>query len=522
MAFELRDYQYNAVDAAIAWILKSTESCVIEAATGAGKSLIVANIAKQVEEKSGMQVLCLVPSAELLEQNYAKYTAYGYDASIFSGARKSVRHPVIFGTYQTVKNYPGKFKNCAAVVIDECHEITPSIISIIDSIKEHNKNLRVIGLTATPYRLNTGYIYQYNENGDPVPEDQTTDPYFNRLIFRITTQELIVRGFLTLPHCDPNHAESYDTSGILSHTQAEIERAFEGKGRKTAAIVADVVSHANTRRGVMIFAATRQHAAEIMESLPPGNSRIVTGDTPKEERKQIIADFVAIKFKYLVSVGTLTKGFDAPHVDLIAILRATDSPALLQQIIGRGMRLFPEKYDCLILDYGQNIERHGLEDDLFSPVITARKKQKGMPMEVMCPTCKGVNIFAARPNPDKFQTSSDGYFLDLAGNPILINEKPLPAHFGRRCMRQQIVAGIGVRCENRWSCKQCPECEYENDIAARFCEKCRFELVDPNEKLVESFHRIKADPYSVSTDRVFEFKIEAHTSMAGNETLKAT
>lgn len=520
MTFELRDYQRNAVDAAISWMTKSLEGCVIEAATGAGKSLIVANIAKEVHDKSGKQILCLQPSKELMQQNHEKYTAYGYEASIYSGNTKSLRHPVIFGTYQTVKNYPEKFKNCAAVIIDECHEITPSIIKIVDSIKAHNPNLRVVGLTATPYRLNTGYIYRYDSDGGPVPEDQTKDPYFNTLVYRITAHELIARGYLTRPHCDPNHAESYDTSGIKHNTAAEIERAFEGKGRKTAAIIADVVEHSRNRMGVMIFAATRQHAAECMASLPPELSRMITGETQTPERAQTIADFKLMRFKYLVSVGTLTKGFDAAHVDLVAILRSTESAALLQQIIGRGMRLHPHKKDCLVLDYGENIERHQLEDDLFTPIISARHTKKGELMDVACPLCNTVNKFSMRPNPEGFGIDAHGFFIDLEGQRILTdNEKELPAHFGRRCFGQVIVSGIGERCVNRWSVKECHECQHENDIAARFCEKCKAELVDPNEKLRIEFTRIKQDPYSISTDTVLSFSIKPHVSAAGNETL---
>lgn len=523
MAFELRDYQQNAVDAAITWIKKSLESGIIEAATGAGKSLIVANIAHHIKEASGMQVLCLHPSKELVEQNYEKYTSYGYDASIYSGAIKSMRHPVIFGTYQTIKNCPEKFKNCAAVIIDECHEITPSIIKIIDTLKTHNKKLRVLGLTATPYRLGTGYIYRYDDAGNPVPEDQVENPYFNRLIFRITAHELIARGYLTQPHCDPELVESYDTSGIKHFTTAEIERAFEGHGRKTASIIADVVAHAKYRLGVMVFAATRQHASECMASLPPELSRMINGDTPKAEREKIISDFKEMRFKYLVSVGTLTKGFDAPHVDLIAIMRKTESPALLQQIIGRGMRLHPLKKDCQILDYAENIKYHQLEDDLFTPIIKARKGNPGENMPVQCPLCNTVNQFTMRPNPDKLGIDLDGFFTDLTGERIKSdNDQFLPAHFGRRCFGMSLYHGVGHRCEHRWSVKKCLDCEHENDIAARFCESCKSELVDPNDKLREQFTRIKKDPYSVSTDRVLEFSVKPHLSKAGNETLLAT
>ena len=233
-------------------------------------------------------------------------------------------------------------------------------------MKAANPQLRVVGLSATPYRLNDGYIFGYWSDGRPVDSDQTKTPFFHSLVYRVTAPELIARGYLTQPHADPEHAASYDTSGIKRHSQAEYEQCFEGQGRRTSDIVKDVVSHSHGRMGVMIFAATKQHALECMESLPM-DSRMVMGNTPKTERAQIIQDFKARQFKYLVNVAVLTTGFDAPHVDTIAILRATESASLLQQIIGRGMRIHDEKKDCLILDYAENIERHQLENDLFTP-----------------------------------------------------------------------------------------------------------------------------------------------------------
>jgi len=524
--FQPRDYQQDAIDSVLNWIKASIEPCLVEAATGAGKSIIVALVAKWIEESTGKKVLCLAPSTELTEQNFEKYESYDLKASYYSASLgKSLRHNVVFGTPLTVKNNVRQFArgNFGAVIVDECHNITPTIKKIIADIREENPNLRVIGLTATPYRLNDGYIFRYWPDGRPVDEDQTKDPYFHTCVYRITAPYLIKEGYLTQPHADPNHAESYDTSGIKRHTEKEYEQVFEGKGRKTYEIIKDVVEHSAGRMGVMIFAATVQHAKECMESLPPENSRLITGDTPKAERKQIIDDYKARRFKYLVNVAVLTTGFDAPHVDVIAILRATESASLLQQIIGRGMRLHPEKSDCLVLDYAGNIERHQLEDDLFSPIIQARHSKKGEPIDVVCPLCSTINSFSMRPNPDEFPIDQDGDFVDLAGNKIMTDKDlPMPAHYGRRCFGYSLHNGVSNRCEHRWSLKECHECEHENDIAARYCEKCKAELVDPSEKLQIEFKRMKADPYTRSTDEVKAFALVKHISKAGNDTLKAT
>lgn len=488
-----------------------------------GKSIIVAKIADYVHVNSHKKVLCLAPSSELTEQNHEKYVSYDLKASIYSASiEKSLRHPVIFGTPKSVLNNINAFGDVAAVIIDEAHVLTPTIKSIVSRLMEVNTNLRVIGLSATPYRLSDGFIYAYDENGNPVPEEETVEPYFHSLVYRITAPYLIEQGYLTQPHADPNHAASYDTTGISRHTQSEYEEVFEGHGRKTAEIIADIVSHSHYRMGVMIFAATIRHAEECLASLPPDNSRIITGTIKKSERKEIINDFKARKFKYLVNVAVLTTGFDAPHVDVVAVLRATESASLFQQIIGRGLRLHPDKRDCLVLDYAENIERHELEDDLFAPKITARKKRKGLPLEVICPLCRTTNEFSMRPNPDELPFDSEGYFVDLTGERILVDEQPLPAHFGRRCFGFSIVSGKSVRCEHRWSVKECHECCHENDIAARFCESCKEELIDPNARLVVEFKRLKADRTKPSTDKVTGFSMQKFSGKSNRLMIKAS
>jgi len=165
--FVFRYYQNEAVDLAIDFVKKSFDPCLLELATGAGKSLIVAEIAKQLKEISGKKVLCLAPSKELVTQNREKYLSYGEPASMFSASAgsKCLAHDVVFASPGTVLNSISKFGNrFAAVIVDEAHGITPTIKKIIYALKELNPMLRVIGLTATPYRLGSGYIYRVDED----------------------------------------------------------------------------------------------------------------------------------------------------------------------------------------------------------------------------------------------------------------------------------------------------------------------------------------------------------------------
>lgn len=532
MTYQLRPYQTEAVDAATAWMRRCIEPCVLSLATGSGKSLIVANIAQWLHDKTGKRVLCLAPSRELTEQNHAKYIAYGNNASIFSASiSKSLRYPVVFGTPQSVKNSITRFTTgeYSLVIVDECHGITNTIKTIIAELEKANPNLRVVGLSATPYRMNTGYIYGYEADGSPVPEDETIDPYFNTCVYHLDAKDLIEMGYLTPAHADPDHVKGYDTSGLVLNRRGQfdadaVDRAFVGHGRKTSGIVADIIEHAKDRLGVMIFAATVAHAHEVMASLPPELSALVTGGIDKDERANIINRFKRMEIKYLVNVSVLTTGFDAPHVDLVAILRKTESASLFQQVLGRGLRLSPEtgKTDCLVLDYAENIEFHQLQDDLFAPQIKTRRKGESQEAEFKCPACNTTNLFKLRPNPDEYAISEDGYFLDLSGTPVEVDEGVLiPAHYGRRCFGQHLQpGGTFVRCDYRWTLKECPDCGHENDIAARFCESCKAELVDPNERLREDFQRIKADPYTTSTDYVRSFRAQKWIGKSGNETLR--
>lgn len=527
----LRDYQEAAFVAAKDWLRKSIEPCLIDAATGAGKSHIISALAEWLHSVSGgKHVLCLAPSAELVTQNREKFLATGKPASVFSASAGGtcLRHPVVFGTPGTVKNRISRFgPQFCAVVVDECHGITPTVQSIIKSMREQNPKLRVIGLSATPYRLGKGYVFRLDQDGTPMGDNACKDPWFTKRVYKIGAHELIDRGFLTPPVIGGIKSDAYHTLDMQLNSRGQfdkvdMDRAYHGHGRKTAGIIADVVSQSRGRNGVMIFAATVQHAHECMASLPPGLSAIVTGDTTKAERKKIIDKFKAREIKYLVNVSVLTTGFDAPHVDVIALLRATESVGLLQQIIGRGLRIDDDKDDCLILDYAENLERHCPDGDVFNPAIkVAFRGEEGGQVKAECEWCKTENTFSARKNDDGFEVDKNGYFIDLAGNRIMSEYGPMPAHYGRRC-QGMIPAGQGKmqQCQYRWTQKLCPHCEAENDIAARYCWDCKGELVDPNEKLRVEFKAMKRDPTRIQCDRVTAMEVTPTIARSGRECLK--
>ena len=532
----LRPYQRTAHDKTIAHIKGSLAPCLIDAAPAAGKSWMIAAIADTIHNMSGKRILCLAPSAELVTQNHEKFLATGQPASIFSASagRKELRHNVVFGTPGTVKNRISRFKSgYAAVIIDEAHGITPTIKAIIDAMRGGNPQLRVIGLSGTPYRLGTGFIYRIGPDDTVNQDDVCIDPYFDKCVVQVSAREMLDQGFIT-PMDIGDTTGGYDTSAIETKrgkfTDESLYKTFVGKGRLTAGIVASVVERARvTYGGCMLFAATVQHAEEILESLPPMNAGIVTGDDAHamdgriKGRKSVIAAYRAQSFKFLVSVGTLTTGFDVEHTSIIATLRLTESAALLQQILGRAWRLDPEKPRCLWLDFAENADKHFPDGDIYAPKIEARKaKEKGEGITAKCPDCEYENTFSRNPDYEDFQLDEHGYCVDLAGQQVMTEHGPLSGHYGRRCfgMHQTGPAGTYERCNYRWTSKDCPECEEPNDIAARYCIKCKAEIVDPNEKLALDFKVLKADPTKKQTDNVLSMSVRDGVSKSGNKTVR--
>lgn len=550
--FTLRPYQQDACDAALKWLRRSVDPCLIDAAPAAGKSFMIAYVANALHKISGgKRVLCLAPSAELVKQNHEKYLLAGEKASIFSASAgaKSTRHPVVFGTPKTVKNAIGRFckqgqEGFCLVIIDECHGITPTIKSIIEEMRVANPNLRVLGLSGTPFRLGSGYVYRLwpddaKGNCKANGEDKARKPYFVKCVFRVSAREMLDQGFITPMAVGEINGDGYDTSGIEllpngSLNPSTVERAFEGHGRLTASIVADVIHKAQSRAGgIMYFAATVQHAEEVLASLPKGSSGLVTAEVSKLgtgeaiRRDRLIKLYRDGEIRHLVNVGTLTTGFDVAHTETIAILRYTESAALLQQILGRAWRLHPAKVDSLLLDYAGNVDRHFPDGDIYTPLVEAKGAAAGGEgISALCPDCGYENQFTLVGDRADFKHDANGYCLDVFGERVQTEFGPLPAHHGRRCQGMlqtapNINGGRHVQCGYFWTSKPCPQCETPNDISARYCSECKAEIVDPNEKLIGDFKAMKRDPTRRQTDKVLQMTVRPGISSAGNLTVRA-
>ncbi|MBY6192557.1 DEAD/DEAH box helicase [Marinobacter hydrocarbonoclasticus] len=466
--FQLRPYQQEAVDATLNHFRKSDESAVIVLPTGAGKSLVIAELARLARRK----ILVLTHVKELVEQNHAKYQSYGLSGGIFAAGlkRKENHHQVTFASVQSVAANLDQFRDeYSLVIIDECHRVSGEETSqyqrIIELLRQQNDSLKVLGLTATPYRLAMGWIYRYHYRGFVRGSDDEQDKPFRHCIYELPLSYMINRGYLTRPELVNAAVAQYDFSALTQdrfgeYAEKDVNQLLSKHQRVTRAIIEQVMEMAAERQGVMIFAATVQHAQEIAGYLPEQETALVTGATDLRDRDQLIQRFKQRQLKYLVNVSVLTTGFDAPHVDLIAVLRPTQSVSLYQQIVGRGLRLDEGKRDCLVIDYaGNHVNLHHPE------VGEPKPNPDSEPVQVFCPGCGFANIFWGK-------TDSDGRVVE---------------HYGRRCqgLLESIEddAGRPQQCDYRFRFKECPHCGGENDIAARNCGHCHQGIIDPDDQL---------------------------------------
>ncbi|KXS55409.1 MAG: type III restriction protein res subunit [Marinobacter sp. T13-3] len=498
----LRPYQSEAVLATAARIRKTLEPLLITLPTGAGKSWVIAALASVVQSmavaNSGKKkkVLVLAHSKELVAQNAQKMLSAGYNATIYAAGlnQKDGSGDIVFGSRQTVINAVDEFAELdyefSAVFVDEAHSMPPQTREIIDKLRGINPNLRVIGLTATPYSLGKGYIFAEDtfRGLPPLREVHTREPYFAERVYDKCPHELIEDGYLCPPVLgdisDAYNIEGLERSTTGKFTEASNNAVFvNGQENLTRRIVAEVMEKAKTRNAVMFFAQNREHARQILSFLPTKTSALIDSGTASKDREAWIEAFKKGQLKYLVTVAALATGFDAPNVDLIATLRHTESQAFFQQIIGRGLRLSPEtgKRDCLILDYAQNLAADG---DLFTPVVELGQPGDPPPIaqvEVICPDCGGENVFQKAKWPDGTGMTPTGFLFYEDTQKLWLDrdKRPLAGHLGSQCKHLLELNGPDgrlTRCSYTWGAVLCPQCEQRNSHRTDFCIRCEFPL----------------------------------------------
>lgn len=352
MTYTLRPYQKEAVAAALTAFEKEKHPFIVQAATGAGKSLLIADICHALNE----HVLILQPNKEILEQNYDKLKSYdpNIEAGIYSASkgRKEIAK-FTFATIGSIYKKPEQFMHFKYVIIDECHGVDPKNLNgMLTSFLREIHCKHVLGLTATPYRIDK--IWSRDKWGGLTATASlkminriTRTPFFKKIVYKIETGDLIEAGFLS--PIEYFIEKKVDLSELVVNTTgadftaASLEK-FATKQKRLDRIVSAIEYSEKANKRTLIFCTSINQANKVMDRcLERGmiNVTMVTGSTPMAAREYAVTQFKKGKVKHLLNVGVFTTGFDVPELDCIVMARPTMSLALYYQIIGRGVRLDP-------------------------------------------------------------------------------------------------------------------------------------------------------------------------------------
>lgn len=394
----LRPYQQEAIDSIYTYFEEGNKgNPLIVAPTGSGKSHIIASFIQGVFEKyPDEKILILSHVKEILQQNSQKlmqacpWLPVGiYSAGL--GSRRISR--VTVAGIQSVYKRAREFGDFSLVLVDEAHLVpkkgTGRYLTFLENLRKYNTNIKVIGFTATPFRLDSGLLCEGEGK------------LFTDIIYDIPITELIDDGYLS-PLVGKNSATQADLSKVKirgGEFVAKEAAAAMDKEVLTREAVRECLRFASDRKSWLVFCTGIKHAHHVSDVLNANHikSVVVTGDTPALERERILASFKAGKIRALVNCDVLTTGFDAPNTDAIILLRPTQSVGLYVQIVGRGSRLSEGKKDCLVLDFAGNFDRHGPIDQI---VIKKKTKEGESCVEKApsktCPECSTVTHLSAR------------------------------------------------------------------------------------------------------------------------------
>lgn len=401
---ELRPYQGLAVRALLHVMLGTNHDApLVSLPTGSGKTIVINGVIERLlQVHPDARFLVLTASQELVQQNYDRFCEYAcVDLSEVGLAAASLgtvqlHRRITFGMVQTLTSRAFKEK-VDFIIIDEAHMVpradTARYQRLIATARSVNPKVRIMGLTATPYRLDSGLL---TEGGDAL---------FSSICYQADIIELVRDGYLS-PLVSAGSKTHIDESSL------KLKAGEFTAGSSSAALLSiinkimkDVLNRSAGRQSWILFCPTISSAQTVRDHLIAMgvSAAVITGETPSKKRAAILAEHAAGQLRALVNVNVLTTGFDAPYIDLLVSLRPTASTSLWVQMCGRGMRRSAGKVDCLVLDYANNIARHGPIDKIdlelsknprgvalawtSNPVLCAVCGTLCSPRNVACPNC---------------------------------------------------------------------------------------------------------------------------------------
>lgn len=407
---QLRPYQQECLNAT----LRDMEYCpnvCIQAATGAGKTIFFSALIKYCMERYKMRIGVVAHREQLIRQARDKLLRV-WPEGVFSiglacssvSKTLNLDAPVVIGSPQTLANRLGDMPPLHMLIVDECHRLPPRTVEsqygkLIDMLREQYAAMRLIGVTATPYRLDFGYIY-----GKDCKDPEAN--WFERLTYSVSIKTLQEQGFL-VPYM-ALEADAPDLSDVKT-AAGEYNLSSLGNVMSKAIHIGSAVTavreYAANRQHIVVFATTIEHAEALREAFMSAgmDAATVHSKQPQEERQATLAAFDRGDLRIVCNVGVLTEGWDCPSVDCMLMCRPTLSPALYVQMVGRGLRLAPGKTDCLLLDLSGNWRLHGDPNDPLVNWGSASGKKKNDEEEteqsesegIACQKCKHLTTARA-------------------------------------------------------------------------------------------------------------------------------
>jgi len=400
MKHESRPYQDRIVEAVVDYLCDHEGNPLVAAAGGTGKSFCMARLVKRfIDDWPETNIIVLAQDAKLLTQNSNELLRYWKNApmGIYSSGLKQrdTAQKVIFAGIQSVHNRGEEFGKRHVVLIDEADLVSPKDDALynkfLDKLREKNPNLRVVGFTASPWRLGTGCL--------------TNLPLWDKIVINLTQGDefmwFIDNGYLA-PLINKAGVKQLDITDIgmkMGEFEEKALQAATDTDEMNAAVVSEAIKYGADRKHWICFSAGvlhGQHLTKIFNSRGVA-TEMLSGKDTMEHRKEIEAKWRAGEIRCVVNCGLYGRGFDFPGIDLIIFARATQSPALWLQCCVRGSRMAPDKENCLIIDMVDNTGRLGPINAIRTPA--PRRKGDGAPGEQpmkICPNC-----FSYRPTQEK-------------------------------------------------------------------------------------------------------------------------
>lgn len=368
---------------------------VVEACVGAGKSMMVAMIAQRaMQEYPGTRIVVIVPSKELLVQNVQElYTVWPEaSAGIYSAAvgRKQLGYDLTYATIGSIYKQAAVMGRVDLILADECHGIATSDTGmwrkLISDLRLYGSPARVVGLTGTPFRGNGVWL----THGE--------DPLFTHVCTRVTIKELLDLGFLSPLTTVPTetHIDTSSVRTVAGDYNLQDLAKVSDKDEVVQAACDEIVVMGAPRKKWLVFAVNVSHAEHVCAALLQRGvpTAVVTGDTPAATRDAAIAAYRRGDLRCLVNVSVLTTGFNVRDIDFLVLLRATKSPVLYVQILGRALRTADGKVDALIADFTDTIATLGPVDAIKGRIPTG--KRKGEAPTKLCGKCGNPNPASAK------------------------------------------------------------------------------------------------------------------------------